>query len=112
VASEKVKFTDLPVVVVVWAMDGCPGCEEYAPIFKSVAPRYEGCVPWVILDAEKWAKASDHYRVKATPTTMILQYGRKSVYMLEGAGTEEEVDQIFKYASFGMGCELPKANTA
>ena len=108
-ASEKIKFTEFPVIVVVWAMEGCPGCEEYAPVFKSVAPRYEHCIPWVILNAEDFGVGADHYRVKATPTTMILQYGRKSVYQLEGAGTEEEVDQIFKYASFGMSCPLPPA---
>lgn len=100
------KLTDRPVVVVTWAMHGCPACDEYLPTFRKIAEKYQRCVPSVIVDANRYPAAADHYRVKATPTTMIMRYGRRGIMKIEGAADEAEIERLFGYAFYGMDCKI------
>jgi thioredoxin-like negative regulator of GroEL len=101
-----VKLIDYPILIIVWGQDGCPACSEYVPRFRRVANRYQRCLPSVVVDAEKFERAANHYRIRETPTTMISRYGRRSLYSISGAAGEGEIDKLFQYAMTGMDCKL------
>jgi thiol-disulfide isomerase/thioredoxin len=103
-------FSDYPLLVACWYQDGCPACEEYLPRLRGVAERYKACVPTAILDANEYTEDADGVFVRATPTTMILRYGRRSPYTI-GAVTDLEIDQFYQVvmrslAIGGQACEL------
>jgi thiol-disulfide isomerase/thioredoxin len=100
------KLIDYPVIVIVWGQDGCPACEEYTPRFRQVAGQYASCIPSVVIDAERYDQAANHYRIRATPTTMISRYGRRSLYSIEGSTENKQIETLFQYAMRGMDCKL------
>lgn len=100
------KLIDYPCIVIVWGMNGCPACEEYTPRFRRIAGRYARCVPAVVIDSEQYEQASDHYRIRATPTTMISRYGRRSLHHIEGSAPDAEIERLFQIAMHGMDCKL------
>lgn len=100
------KIIDYPVIIVVWSQEGCPGCGTYVPKFKRVAPKYQKCIPSIVADAERFGNAADHYRIKVTPTTLILRYGRPSLYRIEGDAEPTVIEELFQRAMVGMDCPL------
>lgn len=100
------KLINYPVLVVVWSQEGCPGCASYLPKFRRVAPLYQSCIPSVVVDAAQHDSAADHYRIRVTPTTSILRYGRQSLQLIEGDADEATIDQLFHFAMRGMDCSL------
>jgi thiol-disulfide isomerase/thioredoxin len=84
------------VIILVFAMDGCPACEHYVPrlLSEAEALRAEGypfvvytpgmplaprTIPIVIYDAatpdSDVQKLADRYAVRATPTTIVVTRG-------------------------------------
>lgn len=100
------KFTQYPVLIVVWTQDGCPACEDYKPRFARIAERYASCVPAVILNAAQYMAAADYYRVETTPTTMLLRQGQRSVFTLHGAADDAAIDSYFQSAMHGLDCQV------
>lgn len=100
------KLIDYPILIVVWSQEGCPGCESYFPKFKKVAPKYQACIPSIIVDVSRHERAADHYRVRVTPMTTIMRYGRQSLYAIEGDADEAQIESLFQTAMVGMDCSL------
>lgn len=100
------KWTHMPLVVVVWGQQGCPGCSTYIPKFRRVAERYGQCIPSVILSADENAGLADYYRVMATPTTHIFRWGRKSLRWIDGDADEQTIDSLFQFAMRGLDCQI------
>lgn len=100
------KIIDYPVIVVVWSQEGCPGCSSYLPKFRKVAPKYQTCIPSIVVSAENFGRAADHYRIRVTPTTSILRYGRQSPSVLEGDADPNAIEGLFQTAMVGMDCQI------
>jgi len=100
------KLSKIPVVVLVWTMEGCPACQEYIPIWRQVAAQYAGCIPSMVLDVNQNPKLADAMRVMSTPTTMIVRNGQRSFYYLGGAASAEEVQRLYEAAAWGMDCAV------
>jgi thiol-disulfide isomerase/thioredoxin len=100
------KLVDYPLILIVWGQDGCPACEEYTPRFRGIASKYASCIPAVVIDAERFEGAANHYRIRSTPTTMISRYGRRSLYSIEGTAPDEQIERLFQFAMQGMDCKL------
>jgi len=100
------KLIDYPLLIVVWGQEGCPACEEFTPRFRRIAAKYARCVPAVVVDAERFDSAANHYRIRATPTTMISRFGRRSLYSIEGTAPDDQVEALFQFAMHGMDCKL------
>lgn len=104
--SKPVKLVDYPLLIIVWGQEGCPACEEYTPRFRRIAAQYARCVPAVVVDAGRFDRASDHYRIRATPTTMISRFGRRSLYSIEGSAPDQQIENLFQFAMRGLDCKL------
>jgi thioredoxin-like negative regulator of GroEL len=100
------RITDKPLVIAVWVMPGCGACEEYLPRFRQVAGRYSRCIPSVIIDATKNEEAANAFRVKATPTTMVVRNGRRGAFSIEGSADAERIEELYSYAFFGLDCKI------
>jgi thiol-disulfide isomerase/thioredoxin len=100
------KLVDYPLIVMVWGMDGCPACEEYIPRFRRVASKYAQCVPAVVLDANRYEDAANHFRIRATPTTITSRYGRRGIYAIEGDAPDEDIEKLFTAVMWGRDCKL------
>lgn len=101
-------FAQYPAIVVCWKQEGCPACEAFSPVFRAIAKRYESCLPSALLDASDGAVAawSDAYRVRHTPTVMVIRHGRPSIRRLEGAVSPEQLELFYAYAARGLECPL------
>lgn len=66
----------MPLAVVVAHSTGCAHCLEYLPIVRQVAPAHAGKVPVVLVDIAMFPTMIDALQVEATPTTVVLRYGR------------------------------------
>jgi len=101
-----VKFVDYPVLVVVWEQHDCPACDQYGPVFREIAARYQNCVPSVVVLADHYPQAADHYFVQGTPPTMMLRYGRRTFLSIDGPGTPEQIHHFFAAAMQYASCQL------
>lgn len=104
--SDQPTLADFPVVIVVFTQPGCEGCKDFGPKFEQVSKRWKDCIPSAMVVADEHPQAADVYRIRATPTTVILYQGRKSAYFLEGDADVGAIEQLFQYASFGEGCPV------
>ena len=83
--------------VAVFYQDGCPACHEYLPRFRRVAVKYR---PFVAIKGANMAKpeshaAADQYKIKAAPTTLILDAAGRVLRREEGALDEATIEAIF-----------------
>jgi hypothetical protein len=100
-------------VLVVWAMHGCPACDQYLPQlteriaahaadgapFHIWAPGeaiYRGRILVLFYDAaskdEELQDLADRLGVTATPTTCLMT--RTGVHKVEGSMTPDKIDQL------------------
>jgi thiol-disulfide isomerase/thioredoxin len=88
--------------VVVFLMTGCHACHDYLPKFRRVAVKYR---PFVAIKQVTFngtnGEIVDTYKIKAFPTTVILDAAEKAVKKVEGSVTVAEIEKIFKAASEG-----------
>lgn len=80
-------------VVVYFMSDWCGACKTYAPIFKRVAERFAGKVPFIKIDAQAAEELSRTYNIEYLPTTLIFENG-KETKRLVGVTPEEELDGL------------------
>lgn len=101
-------FLPYPAIVVCWRQEGCPACEQFSPVFRAIAKRYERCIPSALIDCTDGPLAtwSDAYRVRHTPTVMVIRHGRPSLRRLEGAVPPEQLELFYAYAVRGLECHL------
>lgn len=86
--------------VVVFYQDGCPACHDYLPKFRRVAVKYR---PFVAIKGVNMAKreslaAADQYKIKAAPTTLILDAAGKVLRREEGSLDVAAIELIFAEA--------------
>ena len=88
------------VVVVMFVMEGCGACHEYAPTFLKVSREFTGKVPAYILDVNtpQGGQLADQYDVMATPTTLVLRRPMGAL-KAEGALDEASVRRLFTIAA-------------
>lgn len=100
------RIQEMPVAVVVWTMQGCPACDQFKPRILQAAQKYASCLPTIIADVDRFPGAADHFRVNATPTTMILRYGKRTFRHLQGNAPDAEIESLFQAAMWGLDCQL------
>ena len=88
------------VAVVVFVMQGCPACHEYAPAVQAAQRRHPG-IPVYILDAasrDPSIKAlADRHDIRATPTTLVLRRPA-GVIKVEGSLDGATLEQLMQIA--------------
>jgi thioredoxin-like negative regulator of GroEL len=94
--SQALDVSQYPIMILVFGMDGCPACSTWLPLFRAAAQRNSD-VPAFAVDCNKQPDAADHYKIRVTPTTVILSYGRVLVKH-EGAGTQADAEKVFRDA--------------
>ena len=102
-----IRVTDHPLVVVLWTQEGCDACESTVGPWTEIAGRYQSCLPSIQVDCGNHASAANAYRIKATPTIMVLRWGRASYRRLEGEVTAAEIEAFYQQAAVGLDCALP-----
>ncbi len=101
------KLHEYPVIVIVWAQDGCEMCKEYVPRFRRVAEMYAGCVPAAVFDVETVDDAwLAHFHVHHVPTTMVVRYGRITARR-DAFIDDTTIVHLFGLASIGQECQIP-----
>jgi len=95
-----VDLTQYNVVVVVFVMEGCGACAEYAPRFQRVAGPFTHAVPSFIVDANspQGGPLADRFMIEATPTTLILRKPAGAI-KAEGSLPDAEIVEMFKFAA-------------
>ena len=88
--------------VVVFLMTGCHACHDYLPKFRRVAVKYR---PFVAIKQVTFNGTNgdivDKYKIKAFPTTVILDASEKLVKRVEGSVPMAEIEKIFRAAAGG-----------
>jgi thiol-disulfide isomerase/thioredoxin len=90
------------VIVVVFAMPDCPACEEYLPRFLARAEAYRKAgVPVFVYDVSsedpKLNAFADRYKIRATPTTLVLPRGA-GMLRAEGALPDASIEVLLRKA--------------
>ena len=85
-----------PVLVLMFGMQGCPACDSFLPRFRDVAARHPAVVAYAV-DSSKVEAAADRFRVRATPTTVLLSFGRQAD-RVEGEASERRLERMFESA--------------
>lgn len=98
-------------VVILFTMDGCPACADYAPKFDRIAAAYEASgVPVYRYDADDERPDVQHLvkrlNVQATPTTFVLRRGPGEIRQ-EGDLEEYEIRELFEVARRLNGIGAP-----
>lgn len=96
-----VQIDQQPVLVILFGLRGCPACEDALPKFRAVAARHPGVTAYAV-DSEKVQQAADRYRVRATPTTVLLSFGRQAD-RIEGDPGERRLEALFNAAESMLG---------
>jgi thioredoxin-like negative regulator of GroEL len=99
-------FGQYPALVVCWKQQECPACAAFVGKFRQTAQRYSRCIPSAILDCHEHDQLSDAYRVRHTPTVMVIRYGRPSLRRIEGDRPLSDLEIFYAYAARGMECAL------
>jgi thioredoxin-related protein len=107
------------VVLVVFAMDGCPACADFTPRFTKQVEGFQhyrvpfvfyspgqkllpGQIPVLILDGTSQDPSvvsfADQYQVSAMPTTILLTYNA-APYRVEGAISDQEIYDLLSTAA-------------
>ena len=86
--------------VVVFHMHGCPACSDYLPRFRRVAVKYRPfvAIKQVILSKQTEAEM-DRYKIRAFPTTAILDASGKLTKKIEGSMPIPEIARLFEQAA-------------
>jgi thioredoxin-related protein len=86
--------------VVVFHMHGCPACSDYLPRFRRVAVKYRPFVAIKQVILSKGTEAEmDRYKIRAFPTTVILDATGKAIKKVEGSMPAGEIAKIFEQAA-------------
>lgn len=101
------KIWEMPVAIIVWTQDECYGCEEYKPKFMQVAQEYQGCLPVIIADVDRFPAAADAFQITSTPTTIITRYGQRGFGgFISGDAPIERIRRLFTQAVAGLNCSV------
>jgi hypothetical protein len=86
--------------VVVFHMHSCHACTDYLPRFRRVAVKYR---PFVaikqVLATSGNVGVLDKYKIRAFPTTVILDASEKLIRRVEGSLPVREIEEIFEKAA-------------
>lgn len=98
-------MTQPDVVVVCVVMEGCSACHEFLPRFRKIAAKYAHCIPAMVINASNSQQApiADRFRVRVTPTTLILRRPVGQI-RLEGAVSNAELGRAFMLAARALRC--------
>lgn len=93
---------DVDAIVVVFTMDGCGHCEDFMPTFERVARSWSRTVPAYELKADdpnpEIQRLADRLKVTGTPTTAAIRRYSGGAAKIEGAGSAQQVNELFKQA--------------
>ena len=71
---EKVVNSDIPSIVDFYA-EWCAPCNHIAPIFKRIAPEYDGAIKFIKIDLDESPELASHFKINAIPTLMLIKDG-------------------------------------
>lgn len=86
-------------IIVVFHSDDCSHCKEYIPRFRRVALQYRTriSIKSVKVAASNF-KLLDRYKIRAFPTTCVLDAGEEVLKRREGAITDAAIVKLFEWA--------------
>ena len=88
------------VVVVVFVMQGCGHCHDFAPIVRQAQQRHPS-IPVYFVDAaakDAWSQQlADRHGIEATPTTLLLR-NPTGFIKVEGIMSANELEQLMQVA--------------
>lgn len=74
---------DVPVVVDFWAT-WCGPCQNFAPIFKSVAGKKAGTVRFVKVDTDEQQALAMQFQIRSIPSIMVFKGGKRLDFVAGG----------------------------
>lgn len=93
---------DVDAIVVVFVMDGCGHCHDFMPTFNRIARSWNRTVPAYVLKADdpnpEIQRLADRLKVTGTPTTAAIRRYSSGAAKIEGAGSAQQVNELFKQA--------------
>ena len=88
--------------VIVFHQNGCPACHNYLPRFRRKAVKYRAFVNIQLANISRNQKAlvaADKYKVKAVPTTVVLDASDKLIKKIEGAIDDAKIVELLESAA-------------
>jgi thiol-disulfide isomerase/thioredoxin len=89
--------------VIVFHSSMCGPCQEYLPRFKRIAVKYRAHAhvrtPDILRSDKRVQDAAVAFKVRATPTTFVLDENDKVLKRKEGGMTDEEIEALFQLAT-------------
>lgn len=92
----QVDLESYPAIILLFGMRGCPACSDFLPVFREASQDHPD-VPALAVDCGRQPDAADYFRVRVTPTTVLLRWGR-AIRRLEGEGTRANAERLFAQA--------------
>jgi thioredoxin 1 len=105
--QHKVKNSDLPLVVDIWA-PWCVPCRTIKPILEALAEEYEERVAFMAVNADDSREILAQYRVIGIPTVLTFQESRL-VGRVTGAQNKANYRRLFEATLAGTVPQLPLA---
>ena len=76
--------------VLLFVMQGCSACAEYAPRFR----RLSRDLRVYVIDVDKYEKHSDFYKILSAPSAVICDWKGRPLNTITGSTTDAEITKF------------------
>lgn len=92
----------LPCIVALGARDCCEECLEMRIMLEDMRPDLEGIADVVVVDTGLYPQEAQRWRLRLTPTQIIVDAEGTEIARLEGAMTREQIINALREAGIGV----------